>query len=460
MTDENIAVIGAGPVGCVLALLLQRRGFRVTVHEKRADMRQGGVAAGRSINLVLTRRGLRALRLLGLEDEVLAITTPVFGRMMHSLAGELTYTPYGKDDRERNHSISRGDLNRFLLDQAEAAGVTLHFERELAGFDPRAGTLRFQDPAGRPLPEVTAARVFGADGAPSAVRAGLVDAGLAEHRMDLLPDGYKELLFPAAPGGGFAMEQRALHIWPRGTHMLMGLPNLDGSFTGTIYMHHEGAVSFAALDAPAAVEAFFAAHYPDAVPLLGQGLGQAFLDSPTGILGTVRCSAWRHADRVLLVGDAAHAVVPFFGQGLNCGFEDCAALDQLLRAGGSDLGAVFQAYEDERKPAGNAIADMALENYVEMRDRVGDPAFILQKRVEQRVEAALAPRYRSRYAMVVYSSIPYHLAREAGELNAGILAELCQGIEEPEQADLARAEALVAERLTPFVAAHGLDLDF
>ena len=453
---KQATVIGAGPVGCVLALLLRKRGYEVVVFEKRSDMRLSETAAGRSINLVLTPRGLRALDLLGLRDEVRALTVPVYGRMMHSLEGELAYQPYGKDEREFNDSIGRGELNRFLLDKAEAAGVTLHFEAGLERLDLEAGVLHFAD--GR---EVEAQVVFGADGAPSAVRESLAAAGKCERTLDMLPDGYKELLFPADEEGGYRMDPKALHIWPRGDHFLMGLPNQDGSFTGTVYMPNEGPLSFAALDTPAKVEAFFAEHYPDSVEVIGPTLSEQWFANPRGHLGTVRSYPWRLEDRVLLVGDSAHGIVPFFGQGLNCGFEDCAVLEALFNEhGDEDLGVVFRAYEEARKPAGDAIADMALENYVEMRAKVADPAFLLRKKVQKRLEGALAPRYRSRYAMVVYSSIPYHLAQQAGAIEAEILDELCAGISGPEQVDLARAEELVAAKLAPFVAEHGLDLDF
>lgn len=454
------AVIGAGPVGCVLALVLQRHGMQVEVFERRPDMRRAEAGAGRSINLVLTARGLRALRLIGLEEEVLALTVPVFGRMMHALDGELTYTPYGKDERERNHSVSRGELNVALLEAVVRAGIPVHFEHTLEEADLSAGvSLRFSTPRG--AREVSPQRAFGADGAPSALRSALMAVSAGRCELEMLADGYKELLFPAAPEGGYALDPRALHIWPRGVHMLMGLPNRDGSFTGTLYLPHEGECGFSSLQDESSIEAFFAKHYPDAIPALAPDYAREVLEAPLGKLGTVRCFPWRLDERVLLVGDAAHAIVPFFGQGLNAGFEDVAVLHGLLgEHGRGALAEAFGAYEAARKPAGDAIAEMALENYVEMRDKSGDEGFILRKRVQARLEQALAPAYRTRYAMVVYSSIPYHEAQAAGRVQDEIVSELCAGLSDAADLDLARAEALVREKLTPFVRARGIDLNF
>lgn len=457
---DRVVVVGAGPVGCVLATLLAKRGHRVEAFEKRPDMRASALDGGRSINLVLTARGLRGLDLIGVREQVLeTLTVPVLGRMMHSVAGELAYQPYGKDDSEHNHSISRGELNMFLLDQAEQAGVTLHFEHALTGLDLAAMRLTFETSAGEVRAD--AARVFGADGAPSKVREAVVTAaGASGHvQMDVITHGYKELLFPAAPAGGYAMNGEALHIWPRGHHMLMGLANLDGSFTGTVYLPNGGEDSFDQLDTPAKLEAFFQAHYPDAIPLLGRGWAAELLANPVGVLGTVRCRPWHHADRALLVGDAAHAIVPFFGQGLNCGLEDCAVLARLLDEGGATA-EVFAAFDRLRKPNGDAIADMALENFVEMRDKVGDAAFLLRKQVEHELENRFPGKFRSRYAQVVYSPIPYADAQAAGRVQDQILAELCQGIESPDQVDWARAEALLDQQLAPFLTARGIDLAF
>ena len=449
-------ISGGGPVGCVLAVLLRRRGWEVTVLERRPDPRRAAIPAGRSINLVLTARGLRGLARIGLREEVLSITVPVLGRMMHDREGRLAWQPYGKDPSERNHSVSRAELQRFLLDRAEAAGARVEFEQAVTGLDLARGELQVRSPQGaRALP---ARHVFGCDGGPSAVREALARTGSVDARLEPLPWGYKELTFPAREDGGWSMEQTALHIWPRGAHMLMGLPNRDGTFTGTVYLPWEGeCASFQALGERGAVEAFFRTEYPDAVPLLGD-LAGAFLANPTGHLETVRCRPWHHQDRVLLVGDAAHGVVPFFGQGLNCGFEDCAVLDDLFAAHPDDPGALFAAFSARRKPDADAIADMALENFVEMRDKVGDPGFLLRKRVESRLEREMPLAFRSRYALVVYSKVPYAVAREVGRAQDELLAELCRGITAPEQVDLGRAGTLIQERIEPVLRRHGVAL--
>lgn len=453
-------VVGAGPVGCVLAMVLSERGFEVDLHEKRSDMRRDEVDAGRSINLVLTDRGLRAMELLGLREQVLELTVPVLGRMMHDLDGELTYQPYGKDDSECNYSISRSELNKFVLTQAEARGVRVHFEHELARADFEAGRLWMRGADGEEI-EVDAPVVFGADGAGSAVRNLLVAQHEGfEQEISWLSHGYKELTFPAGEDGSYQMADHALHIWPRGEHMLMGLANLDGSFTGTIYLPMEGEDSFEQLDGPEAVRAYFERNYPDSLELLPE-LEEEYFQHPVGRLGTLRCAPWHLDARVLLVGDAAHAIVPFFGQGLNCGLEDCAELYGMLEGRGPDeLGEVFATFDEERKPNGDAIADMALDNFVEMSERVGDERFLLRKKFERRIEQELGSLYRSRYATVMYSSNRYRDALDAGVIQRDILAALMDEYDSPEEMDLERARELIGERLTPFYEERGVTLDF
>jgi kynurenine 3-monooxygenase len=441
----------------VLSVLLARRGFAVSVYEKRPDMRREDIDAGRSINLVLTRRGLRALELLGLREAVLNLTVPVLGRMMHSLAGELTYQPYGKDDSECNYSVSRGKLNEYLLDAAEAAGCKIHFEHELVDADFDEDWCRFTHHEG--MIEVSADVVFGCDGAFSGVRKALVENHGAKDSIGWLQHGYKELEFPVGADGGFPMDGHALHIWPRGVHMLMGLANLDNSFTGTIYLRNHGDESFEALDSAEQVQALFERHYPDAIALLEDDFAQEFVESPVGHLGTVRCAPWHHQGKVLLVGDSAHGVVPFFGQGLNCGFEDCAVFWELSEDV-DDLARLFDEYYELRKTNTDAIADMAEENFIEMSERVGDKRFLLKKAIERRIEQSYPELYRSRYATVMYSYNPYRLAFDAGLIQSGILSELAEGIESADEVDMLYARALITERLTPFYAAHNVDLSF
>jgi kynurenine 3-monooxygenase len=457
--QREIAIVGGGLVGSLLATFLVRRGLGVTVWEQRADPRAGSAAGGRSINLVVTSRGIRALRRVRLDGAVARITVPVTGRMMHSLAGERTYQPYGRDASESNHSISRGELNRVLIDEAERRGVRFEFSRRLVEADLDRPRLTFADETGGASVAVEPAVAIGADGAGSALRAALCARGAAVESVAPLGHGYKELLIPAGPDGSPIIERNALHIWPRGDLMLMALPNLDGSFTVTLYLPEQGAASFAALDSAAAVRALFERQFPDAVPLIPD-LERSFLAKPTGFLGTVRCDPWHFGGHTLLIGDAAHAVVPFFGQGMNAGFEDCTVLDELLDAHRDDWGAVLPAFTRARKPHADAIADMALENFVEMRDRVGDRQFLLRKQVEHRLERDWPLEYRSRYSLVMYGDVPYAVAREAGRIQDAILDELCRGLEDADRLDMSEARRLVRERLAPFLAAHGVDLDY
>ncbi len=456
--STQATVVGAGPVGCVLAMLLVRHGFDVRMYEMRPDMRTSELDGGRSINLVLTDRGLRALEMFGLRDKVLEITVPVLGRMLHALDGETSFQPYGKDESECNYSVSRGKLNEFLLDAAEDAGVTIAFEKTCIGANFEAGQLDVADADGN-VTTVDAGVIFGADGAPSAVRQALVDAGIVDERVDMLEHGYKELPFPSGEDGKYAMAGHALHIWPRGDHFLMGLANLDGSFTGTIYLPWKGVHGFDELDERAHVRQFFEEDYPDAIPLLDDDFEAEFLANPNGKLGTVRCAPWHLDDRVLLVGDAAHGIVPFFGQGLNCGFEDCVVLDELMAAS-DDLAEVFAAFDARRKPNTEAIADMALDNFDEMREKVADPEFLLAKAVEHRIEQEMPEIYRSRYAIVMYSDLPFRFAFEVGEVQEAILAELTVAIERADQADLERARELIEARLVPLYERHRVSLTF
>ncbi len=457
LEDKHIVVVGAGPVGCLMSCLLKKKGAKeVTLYEKRPDMRATDIDAGRSINLVLTERGLAALTLLRERERVIKeLTVPVLGRMMHDLEGNLTYQPYGKDDSEHNHSVSRSELNKFLLDEAEEVGVKIVFGHALQDVDLENKTLHFLK--GNDDIKVQADVIVGADGAPSPVRKALMELDGYEGRVDMLEDGYKEIPFAAKANGEYAMAEHALHIWPRGNHMLMGLANLDGSFTGTIYMPMTGDLSFEQLQTKDDVVAFFETHYPDAIELVPD-LGNTFLENPTGTLGTVRCGPWFYKDDVVLIGDAAHAIVPFFGQGLNCGFEDCTTLNSLLDECDS-LEHAFERYHELRKENADAIADMALENYIEMSEKVGDPAFLLKKKVEHKLEQELDTIYRSRYATVMYSHVPYKIAQDAGLIQQDILDTLLHDISSPDELDINKAKALIEQKLTPFYQKHNVNID-
>lgn len=454
--EKTITIIGAGLVGSLLAMILQQRGYQVTMFERYQDIRSIP-SLGRSINLVLTSRGLRAVNLLGpaLMKEVMQLCQPVMGRTLHQPDGQIQYQPYGKDESECNYSISRFELNKFLLDKAAKAGATIHFNTKVNKYDFDTNTLHLEKGA-TPTKAGTkstfkAGRVVGADGGGSAIRYAMRDAKFTDFGEEMLSHGYKEMIFPKNTSG--SMDVKGLHIWPRGDHMLMGLLNLDGSWTGTIYLAKEGPRSFKELNTKESVARFFEQYYADAIPLLGgiQSVTDQFISNPVGILGTVRAKKYNADGKALLVGDAAHAIVPFFGQGTNCGFEDCFKFAQLLDQT-QDWGVLFERFDHERRANGDAIADMALDNFVEMCDRVGDQRFLLQKQVENIIENKWPERYRSRYAMVCYGglgNVSYSAAQQLGEKNYEILGELLQGLKKAEDVDLAKASKLIDEKLLP-----------
>jgi len=335
--------------------------------------------------------------------------------------------------------------------------VRFHFHAHLVGADLVGGRLTFGNEDG--TREVAAQVVIGADGGGSALRAEMVRRNFCEESVAFLDHGYKELAIPAAADGSFRIRRDALHIWPRGALMLMALPNVDGTFTVTLYLPYVGEISFDSLDTQQKVRDFFEEQFADAVPLIPDFAASYFVN-PTGNLGTVRCAPWNHGGQALLIGDAAHGIVPFFGQGMNCGFEDCSMLDDLLDRHGADLEAVFERLGRTRKPDSDAIADMAIENFVEMRDLVGDERFLLRKQVEHRLEREFPRDYRSRYSMVMYSSIPYSLAKQAGEIQQSILDSLCDELDAVENLNLPAARTLIAEKLAPFLERHGVSLDY
>ncbi len=387
-------VVGAGLAGCLLATLLGRRGVQVAVYERRPDPRLVGAERGRSINLAISARGLAALERVGLRDAALARALPMPGRMVHALGASPSFRPYSADGTRAINSISRAELNAALLDCAEATpGVSLRFEHRLVSVD--RDVLQFETPDGQR--GVAADVVLACDGAYSAVRRALQ----VEAHEDFLEHGYKELTIPAR-GGEFALDPGALHIWPRGSSMMIALPNLDRSFTCTLFWPKS---AFAALDTSDRICAEFRAQYPDVVDLM-PSLVDDYLHNPVGSLVTVRSWPWSRG-HVGLVGDAAHAIVPFFGQGANCAFEDCIELDECLDEAGGHWGSALRRYEQRRKPNTDAIAAMALENFVEMRDKVNSRTFQLKVAAQHALERRLAGRYVSRYELVSFTTMPY-----------------------------------------------------
>ncbi|NKQ59184.1 FAD-dependent monooxygenase [Amycolatopsis sp. K13G38] len=412
----EIAVVGGGLSGCLLACVLAQRGEKVVLYERRADPREGTAERGRSINLALSERGLNALRRVGLAERVLTDALPMRGRMIHPVAGDLDFQSYSADGTRAINSISRGALNNVLLDAA-AKAVDIRFEHRLTGLDPGSGEMVFDTPGGPARGR--AELVFGADGAGSAVRGELLRHDATAETLDFLDYGYKELTIPARDGE-FALDPGALHIWPRGRSMMIALPNPDKSFTCTLFWPNSGTGAFASLSSPAAIERFFADVYPD-VPPLAPDLVSDYQHNPVGLLGTVRCTSW-HSGRACLIGDAAHAIVPFYGQGANCAFEDVVVLDECLRRTGGDWTATLPLFESSRRADTEAIARMALANFIEMRDKVASPLFRLGQRVEHTLERLLPGRYVSRYELVSFTNTPYAQVRRRVRAQHGALA--------------------------------------
>ena len=445
---QTITIIGAGLNGPLLGLCLAKRGFPVEIYERRPDMRRVRIAAGRSINLALSTRGIHALQKAGLWDTLRNLIIPMKGRMMHSIAGELTFQPYGKDEAEVINSISRSELNVALMNAAEAQGVAIHFDQRCIGSELKSGALRLRHEESRQETTLESNVVIGCDGSASAIRHEMLKLHRFNFSQQYLDYGYKELTIPSKPNGSHALEKHALHIWPRGSFMLIALPNVDGTFACILFLPFEGPDSFATLTTHGDVVKFFEARFPDVVPLTPH-LTDNFFANPTGTMVTIKCSPWYVEGRSLLLGDAAHAIVPFFGQGLNCGLEDCTELLELLDRHGADWRSVFKEFDQARKINTDAIADLAIENFAEMRDRVADPRFLFRKKVELALEARHPRRFVPKYAMVTFHRIPYSVALARGAIQDRILTEICDHIDRIEDLDWAKAGRLITTQLTP-----------
>ncbi len=445
MKKERITIIGAGLTGPLLSIFLARRGFEVEVFERRPDMRKQRISAGRSINLALSTRGIHALSQVGLSERILARSIPMHGRLMHSRDGEFSFHKYSSDDSEYINAISRGELNRHLMDEAENAhGVVFHFDQECVGIDRESGEATFADTQTGAKAVHDSRVVLATDGSASVIRADLLRGREHSLSIESLTHGYKELLFPAGENGTFMMEKNALHIWPRGRFMLIALPNFDGSFTGTLFFPVTGHPSFESLVQEEEVQTFFAAEFPDAVPLMPT-LVQDFFANPTGKLATVRCKPWYFTDKVCLLGDAAHAVVPFFGQGMNCSFEDCTVFDDCVGKYGTDWQKVFAEFERLRKPEADAIAQMAVDNYFEMREHVADPSFLLKKEIEFALEQRYGERFTPRYTMVTFRRMPYSQAQSRGEIQNDILHQLAGSVDHVDKLDWDIVDSLLSK---------------
>jgi kynurenine 3-monooxygenase len=427
----EFTIVGTGLAGALMACYLGQAGRRVDLYERRPDPRGREQSRARSINLAISVRGLEALREIGLADQILTIAIPMRGRMIHPHGGSQVFQPYGADLAASIHSISRADLNLALIRAAERYETTrLHFEQKCLGFDLQEGTLEMRDEATQQLATAETRVVIGADGAYSAVRAQMQKLDRFNYSQEYLTHGYKELTMPAGPGGKHLMEQHALHIWPRHSFMMIALPNLDGSFTCTLFWPFEGPNSFAALKTAEDIHRFFRDQFPDALDLM-PNLAEEYLDNPTGSLVTVRCSPWHIGGRAVLIGDAAHAVVPFLGQGMNAAFEDCSILNRCLAERAPDWEAAFGRFESLRREHTDVLADLCIANYIEMRDLVSSRAFLLRKKLDIILNKLFPRWYIPLYTLVSFTRTPYADARRrsrrqerALHLLAGLLA-LC-----------------------------------
>ena len=416
----KFVLIGSGLAGGLLAAYLGRRGYEVDLYERRADPREGNIVGGRSINLAISTRGIHALKQIGIADEALRHAIPMRGRMIHDKTGALHFAPYDVDPNKCINSIGRAALNATVIEAAQRhSNVLVHFNHRCTGIDIDSAVAHLETANGTVTTRGDA--VIGVDGAFSAVRRAMQDA-IANFQYDesYLAHGYKELTIPPGPDGSWRMEKNALHIWPRKSFMMIALPNPDGSFTCTLFWEFEGSRSFATMKNDDDVRRFFDEEFADAVPLM-PGLLEDFRNNPTGSLVTIRCAPWFHADKVCLVGDAAHAVVPFYGQGMNAAFEDCVVLDQCLEEFGQNRERAFAEYFRRRKENADALADLAIGNFIEMRDKTASKTFRAKKKLDHALEAALPGTYLPLYTMVTFTRMPYAKAAKRAQIQDALV---------------------------------------
>ena len=419
---SKITIVGAGLVGSLLSIYLRKRGNEVSVFDRRFDMRSNMLGGGRSINMALSNRGLRALQEIGLATHLKNNAVPMNGRMIHDIQSNLTFQPYGTKG-QFIHSISRSDLNMLLINEAEKLGVDFFFEHKCLDVNIDKTELTFQNYSDTKHHQTEV--IIGADGSFSAVRGALQISDRFEYSQTYIEHGYKELRIPSGEDGSFLMEKEALHIWPRESFMLIALPNPDASFTCTLFFPFDGDPSFQKLGSPEKIQAFFETSFPDATKLMPT-LAEDFRDNPTSSLVTIRCLPW-YKNNTILIGDAAHGVVPFYGQGMNAGFEDCRVLNDLLNKYKDDWTRVFPEFQRQRKPDTDAIAQLALDNFVEMRDLVADADFLLRKKIEAKLHELYPEKWIPLYSMVTFhDTMPYSEALQKGRQQKAIMDQVMQ----------------------------------
>jgi kynurenine 3-monooxygenase len=445
---KHISLIGGGLVGSLLSAFLSKRGYSVKVFEKRPDMRTTSGYAGKSINLALSDRGWKAIKALGIESKIREIAIPMYKRVMHHQNGQLSEQPYGKND-QAIFSVSRGGINIALMDLAEKDyGVEFMFQHRCTAFNLQEGKATFVDDVTHEQRQVESDLFIAADGAFSSGRLHQqTTIDRFDYQQFYIDFGYKELHIPAGPGGNYLLEKEALHIWPRGNYMLIALPNTDGSFTCTLFFPFEGSPSFKELDSADKADAFFKEQFRDAYDLMPD-FKNDFMHNPTSSLVTVKCWPWVNGNHLALIGDAAHAIVPFFGQGMNCGFEDCTVLNHLLDSFNDDWSLVLPEYQRLRKPDADAIADLALRNFVEMRDLVANPVFLLRKKIEAWFSDLHPDKWVPAYTLVTFSpEVRYSEALRRGMAQEKIMDEVMQMPDIENQWNSAQVEQLILSKV-------------
>ncbi len=424
--EKNAIIVGAGLVGSLWAVYLSKAGYKVTIYERRSDIRKAEISAGKSINLALSTRGWKALDAVGVGDEIRKIAIPMYGRTMHDMEGNLTYQPYGKEG-QAIFSVSRGKVNATMMDIAENYGnATIFYNHECQRVNLEEGIVYLKNTENGEEIEAKADLVFAADGAFSAVRyKSMQKLDRFNYSQNFISDGYREILLPANPDGTYKMDKNALHIWPRGRFMLIALANEDGSFTCTLFMPHEGDEnSFDKLKSKKDVNDFFQSTFPDFYAMMPD-IADAWEDHPLSSLAIIRCHPWTYG-KTALMGDAAHATVPFYGQGMNAGFEDCTVLWELMQKHNGDWKKIFEEYNIERKPDGDALQDLSLFNYHVMRDYVADPAFLLRKKIEAKFSELYPDLWMPLYSQVTFSNIRYSVAHKQGQIQTKIMDEVME----------------------------------
>lgn len=421
---KQATVIGSGLVGSLWTIYLLKAGYKVKVIERRSDMRKATMSAGKSINLAMSTRGWKALDEMGIGDEIRKISIPMFGRTMHPLSGSTTYQPYGINN-QAIYSVSRGEINCKLMDIAEQKGnVEFFFNEECINADLKEGIVKLKNSETGNITELKSDVVFATDGAFSAIRYNAMQKlDRFSYSQNYIEDGYREILLPANPDGSFKLDKNTLHIWPRGRFMLIALPNFDGSYTCTLFMPFDGhEYCFNKLTSKEKVEEFFKNVFPDFFEMM-PNVADAWENHPLSSLAIIRCYPWFHG-KVMLMGDAAHATVPFFGQGMNCGFEDCSVMWELMQKHKDDWSKIGEEYQVLRKPNGDAVQDLSVNNYLVMRNKVADPDFLLLQKIERRISELYPDKYFPLYTMVSFTNIEYKTALEKGNAQEATIKEL------------------------------------